>query len=183
MLKTVLRILVSMMLFMLILEFIPIKLGINADDAKKNTLLFFDGKGNLGMTAVFSEGEKEFDVKWDGKTLPGFLSYKDFSPIDLENGHNIIPSEDDDANYFAVELYNDAVLRKTNVDFSDIKITKWRICAPVRRLSVRALWAPKHYLSIYDFKFGYIASIIISLLISILLVIKGRFLTFGNKHF
>lgn len=136
--------------FLILLDFIPIKFAIKDVDSK--TVFINEPKlGSVEWAEVKYENN-EFDYDYmigyvmNGKSPDEVLNKKDFDKSDLYLMHG------DNTNKFLI-YYDEKISMSDYESFPVYKIvaTDWDILYPVHRYSLRRLYAPKHYLTLYDF--------------------------------
>ncbi|WP_310832776.1 hypothetical protein [Paenibacillus pedocola] len=154
--STVMKIIISFTLVVIIvpllLNFIPIRLAIELDDAQQNLgigryICITDYKEKVAVdTEWFAQADNNSHldrtsaVRVSGDSPDRYLSEKEFGSFDSENTFlligNIDRFEEDKGGYFLNSYLN---------------VDKWKIIYPIERESIRKYFTSKSYLNIYDF--------------------------------
>ena len=136
--------------FLISLDFIPIKFSIRNND--NHTVFINEPKlGETEWAEVKYENNK-FDYDYmAGYIMTGNSPDKRLNKRDFDKVKLFLMSADN-KNKFLI-YYDERILMKDNETFPIYKIESksWDILYPVHRASFRRLYAPKSYLTIYDF--------------------------------
>ena len=149
--KKVVIVIISVIIIAILLDFIPVKFAVKLDDAKKNLK---DGRYicetnpvtlDIGWYADMKLNQNLDDdlcVRALGDSPNNFLSEKtfDFKWYELYNIFLLVGK----AEHFVED-------KKTNNISVDLDVKKWDIIYPIKRASFRQYYAPKGYLTVYDY--------------------------------
>lgn len=126
-------------MFAVLLDFIPVKFAVNIKEVDKNAFVcsYTQSTGADLYAAKSDNVSKKEDVYFE--SLSGNLPYKYLSKE--YTADYIEPS----GNRYV--LYS---TQKTD-NYDELNVKKWDIKYPVLRKSMRSVYAPRAYLTIYDF--------------------------------
>lgn len=146
------KVILVLMPLLLVLDFVPLKFAIKVEDAKKNLK---DGYYICETNLVKPDVGWYASMRWNPHIDDGLCVKA------IGNTPNSILSEKEfDFKWY--ELYNKFLLngkgklyeeRRTNIYSADLEldVNIWDIIYPIKRASFRQYYAPKSYLTVYDY--------------------------------
>ncbi len=151
--KKMIMIVFLLLTMLIILDFIPVKFAISIDDTKMNLkegdyICINESKIHLEIPWIaikrFNKHlDHDFLVRVYGNSPYGTLSAKEFEVLPISDISNVY-------------LLNGEVKRfekeeNSNILIADLYVNKWQIIYPINRASFRQFYAPKSYLTVYDY--------------------------------
>ncbi|MBB6217233.1 hypothetical protein HNQ80_003352 [Anaerosolibacter carboniphilus] len=155
--RKVVIIILSIITFIILLDFIPVKMAINTKKDELKKMLkgretkqlyicrYTQVTGSIWLAIGDENGVRDL-ITGGSIYLAEPLSGKD--PLKSLN-KSFVPYYTRNKYVFIGEEGN--VLNEAGDLMIDFKVDEWRIVSPIRRDSFRDIYAPKSYLTIYDF--------------------------------
>ena len=140
--KKIIRKIIVLLFIVVLMDFIPIKMAIKIDDKgliKSEEYLCIHAQVTGGNWEVQNYAEEQLYFEFLHGNNPFYVLSKNFTTDYIEPTRNRY-------------IFTGNIIKKEK-EIYDLDIHQWEIVYPIQRKSFRILYAPKSYLTIYDFNF------------------------------